>query len=109
MQRGDTLRIVFDYLVLQAVLFGQEIGFQEFQFLNLNIQVHLLFDIRIAGCEHFYLGVGQRRFVYIFCGTDRRFARHNLTCEFLLALHKLIQICVEGFFRNKTEHIDFGI
>ena len=27
----------------------------------------------------------------------------------MLALDELIQICVKGFFRNKTEHINLGI
>ena len=67
--------------------------------MNLNVQIHLFLNIRIAGGKHFNLCIGQGGFINILGRTHRGFARHNLTGELLLSLYKLIEICVKGLLR----------
>ena len=101
----DFLRIELDDLIFKSIFFREEIGFKQAQFLHLNIQVHFLFDIRIACCKHFDFSIGQCCFVNILAGTDGRFARHNLRSELLLSLHKLIEVSVEGFLGHEAVNI----
>ena len=105
----DFLRIELNDLIFKSIFFREEVGFKQSQFLNLNIQVHFLFDIRIACRKHFDFSIGQCGFVNILAGTDGRFARHNLRSEFLLALYKLIEVSVEGFLGHETVNIYRGI
>lgn len=60
------------------------IGFQQLQFADLNIQVHLFLDVGIASCQCLDFGIGQRGIVYIITGADRRFGSHYLRNELLL-------------------------
>ena len=101
----DFLRIELDDLIFKSIFFREEIGFKQAQFLHLNIQVHFLFDIRIARRKHFDFSIGQCGFVNILAGTDGRFARHNLRSELLLSLHELIKVGIKGFFSNEAVNI----
>ena len=60
------------------------IGFQQLQFADLNIQVHLFLDVGIASCQCLDFGIGQRGVVHIITGADRRFGSHYLRNELLL-------------------------
>ena len=72
------------------------VGFQQFQLGHLNVEIHLFLDHGVAAGQCLDLGIRKRLFVYIFGGADRRFAGHDLRYKFLLALHKLVKIGVEG-------------
>ena len=81
------------------------IGFQQFQFADLNIQVHLFLDVGIARCQCLDFGIGQRGIVHIIAGTDRRFGSHDLGNELLLIFQNLPHVRIKRIFRNVT--IDF--
>ena len=72
------------------------VGFQQLQLGHLNVKIHLFLDHGVATGQCLDLGIRKRLFVYIFGGADRRFAGHDLRYKFLLALHKLVKIGVEG-------------
>ena len=82
--------------VLQRVFLGKMVGFQQLQLGHLNIQIHLFFDHRVAAGQCFDLGIRKRLLIHIFGGANRRFAGHDLADKFLLALHKLVKVGVEG-------------
>ena len=65
--------------------------------------------MRIIRRKHFDLGIGKSSSVHIFTGTHGRFARHNLTCELLLALYELPAVCVKSAFRNISVQTDLRI
>ena len=75
----------------------------------MNVQIHLLLNIRVAGGKHFNLCIGKGGFINILGRTHRGFARHNLTGELLLSLYKLIQVCVEGLLCNIAVNIYIGV
>ena len=81
------------------------IGFQQLQFADLNIQVHLFLDVGIAGCQCLNFGIGQRGVVHIIAGTDRRFRSHDLAYKLLLIFQNLPHIRIERIFSDVT--IDF--
>ena len=68
-------------LVLQGVPLAEVIGFQKPEALHINVQVHLLLDVGIAGAERLDLRIGQGGFVNILTGPDRGFAGHDLPDE----------------------------
>ena len=92
----DLLREILTDGVLQRVFLRKVVGFQQFQLGHLNVQIHLFFNHGVAAGQRLDLGIRKRLFVYIFGRTDRRFAGHNLRYKFLLALHKLVKVGVEG-------------
>ena len=59
----------------QAINLTGVIGFQQFQFADLNIQIHLFLDVGITRCQCLDFGIGQRGIVHIITGTDRRFSK----------------------------------
>ena len=81
------------------------IGFQQFQFADLNIQIHLFLDVGIACCQCLDFGIGQRGIVHIIAGTDRRFGSHDLGNELLLIFQNLPHIRIKRIFSDVT--IDF--
>ena len=81
------------------------IGFQQLQFADLNIQVHLFFDVGIARRQCLDFGIGQRGVVHIIAGTDRRFGSHDLRNELLLIFQNLPHIRIKRIFSDVT--IDF--
>ena len=74
------------------------VGLQEPEALHINVQVHLLLDVGIAGAEGLDLRIGQGGFVDVLRRAHRAFAGHDLPDEFLLALHQLIEVAVKGVF-----------
>ena len=74
------------------------VGFQQPQPLNINIQIHLLLDVGIAGTQGLNLGVGQGGFINILRRPHRGFGGHDLTDKLLLGFYQLIQVAVEGVF-----------
>ena len=65
--------------------------------------------MRIIRRKHFDLRIGKGGSVHIFAGTHGRFARHNLTCELLLALNELPAVCVKSAFRNIAVQTDLWV
>ena len=92
----DLLRKALADGVLQRVFLRKMVGFQQLQLGHLNVQVHFFFNHGVAAGQCLDLGIRKRLFVYIFGGADRRFAGHDLADKFLLALHKLVKVGVEG-------------
>ena len=48
---GNLLRQRLNDLILQSVPLAEVVGFQEPETLHINVQVHLLLDVGIAGAE----------------------------------------------------------
>lgn len=74
------------------------VGFQQLQPSHIDIQVHLLFDERIAGTEGLDLGITEGRFVDVLGSADGGFTGHDLTDEFLFTFHQLKEVGIEGVF-----------
>ena len=64
-QGHDFLRQILDDLILQGIPLAQMIGFQQLQPLYVDVQIHLLFDMGIAGAKGLDFSVGQGGFVNI--------------------------------------------
>ena len=95
--------------VLQRVFLRKVVGFQQLQLGNFNVQVHFFFNHGVAAGQRLDLGIRKRLLVYIFGGADRRFAGHDLADKFLLALHKLVKVGVEGALGDIAVNIYFGV
>ena len=65
--------------------------------------------MRVIRRKHFDLRIGKGGSVHIFAGTHGRFARHNLTCELLLAFNELPAVCVKSAFRNISVQTDLRV
>ena len=96
-------------LVLQTEFLALVVGFQNLEFCDLHIQIHLLLDERISGTQCLDFRIGKRLFVYILAGAHRRFAGHDLADESLFILKGLKQVRVKCPFRDVIEHLDFLI
>ena len=83
------------------------VGFQNLEFCDLHIQIHLLLDKRIAGTQSLDLCIGQRLLVHIVAGAHRGFGCHNLRDKSLFILQGLIEVAVERALCNVVEHLDF--
>ena len=92
----DLLRKALADGVLQRVFLRKMVGFQQFQLGHLNVKIHLFLDHGVAAGQCLDLGIRKRLLIHIFGGADRRFAGHDLADKFLLALHKLVKVGVEG-------------
>jgi len=92
----DLLREILTDGILQRVFLRKMVGFQQFQLGHLNVEIHLFLDHRVAAGQRLNLGIRKRLLIHIFGGANRRFAGHDLRYKFLLALHKLVKIGVEG-------------
>lgn len=75
------------------------VGLQQLKPPHVNVQIHLLLDIGIAGTQGLDLRIAEGRFVNVIGRPDRGFAGHNLADELLLALYQLVEIAVKGVFR----------
>lgn len=95
---GNLLGIILHDAVLGFVLLGLVVGFEHLQLCHLNVQVHLLLDTRIAGCQHLYFCIGQCSGIHIFNRPGRGFAGHDLADKFLLVLHQSPVIGIKGTF-----------
>ena len=82
---------------------------QEFQLLHLNIQVHFLLDVGIAGTQGLDFRVAQSGFINVLRTAYRGFGGHDLTDELLFPLHQLIQVAVKGIFRHIGVDVHLGI
>ena len=72
------------------------VGFQQLQLGHLDVQVHFFFNHGVAAGQRLDLGIRKRLLIHIFGRANRRFAGHDLADKFLLALHKLVKVGVEG-------------
>ena len=72
------------------------VGFQQLQLGDLNIQIHLLLDSRVAGGKHLDLSIGQGGGVHVLDGARRGLATHQLADELLLVLHQPPVVGVKG-------------
>ena len=104
---SDFSRIAARNIRFQAINLTGVIGFQQFQFADLNIQVHLFLDVGIARCQCLDFGIGQCGIVHIIAGTDRRFRSHDLGNELLFIFQNLPHIRIKRIFRDIT--IDFHL
>ena len=93
---GNIFRESLADCILERVPLAQMVGFQQLQLGHLNVQIHLFLDHRVAAGQRLDLGIRKRLLIHIFGGANRRFAGHDLRYKFLLALHKLVKIGVEG-------------
>ena len=96
-------------LVLQAEFLALVVGFQNFEFCDLNVQVHFFLDERVSGTQCLDLRIGKRLLVHILAGANRGFAGHNLRDKSLFILKGLKQVRVKCPFRDVIEHLDFLI
>ena len=109
LQIPDFLRELMDDLILQGIPLAQMVGLEKLQSRNLNVQIHLLLDVRIACTEGLDLGIRQRLLVNVLRRTHRALARHNLPDELLLAFHQLIKVAVKGVLRHVGIDLYFRI
>ena len=100
LQRFDLLWELLDDLILQRITLTQVVGLEKLQAGNINVQIHLFLNVRITGAQGFDFSIGQSGFVNILCGANRALGGHDLADELLLALHKLIEVAVEGVLGN---------
>ena len=99
---SDFSRIAARNIRFQAINLTGVIGFQQFQFADLNIQVHLFLDVGIARCQCLDFGIGQCGIVHIIAGTNRGFGSHDLGDEFLLIFQNLPHIRIKRIFGDVT-------
>ena len=83
--------------------------FQHLQSGDFDIQIHLLFDGRIAGTQSLDFCKGQGRFIHIFAGTNRGFGGHNLADEFLFVFHRLPEVRIKCPFCDITVDVNLLI
>mgnify|MGYP000665293672 CR=1 FL=1 len=93
---GNLLRQRLNDLILQGVPLAEVVGFQEPETLHINVQVHLLPDEGIASAQGLDLRIGKGGLVHVLAGAHRGFGGHDLRNEFLLVLHRLPQVGIEG-------------
>lgn len=105
----NLLRKDLDDLIFQRITLAQMTGLQQLQPLYGNVQIHLFFDIGVAGTKSLDLRIGQGGFVDVFGRTHRGFGGHHLTDELLLTLHQLIKVAVKGVLGNIGVDVYFGI
>ena len=96
LQRFDLLWELLYDLILQRISLTQVVGLEKLQAGNINVQIHLFLNVRITGAQGFDFSIGQSGFINILCGANRALGGHDLADELLLALHKLIEVAVEG-------------
>ena len=109
LQRFDLLWELLDDLILQRITLTQVVGLEKLQAGNINVQIHLFLNVRITGAQGFDFSIGQSGFVNILRRTNRALGGHDLADELLLALHKLIEVAVEGVLCHVGVDIHFRI
>ena len=100
--RSDFSRIAARNIRFQAINLTGVIGFQQLQFADLNIQIHLFLDIGIARRQCLDFGIRQCGIVHIITGADRRFGSHDLRNELLLIFQNLPHIRIKRIFSDIT-------
>ena len=84
------------HIVLHLELLALMVRFQDAQAGHVNVQVHLLPDEGIASAQGLDLRIGKGGLVHVLAGAHRGFGGHDLRNEFLLVLHRLPQVGIEG-------------
>ena len=102
---GDLLRKIFQKVVLHLELLALVGRLHNFELGHVHIQLHALFDTGVSGAQGLDLRIGQRRLIHILTGPGRGFAGHDLRNEFLLVLHGLPEVSVEGPLRDIAVHM----
>ena len=82
------------------------VGLEQLQAGHINVQIHLLLDVGIAGAQRLDFRIAQGGFVNVLRRAHRGFAGHDLPNELLLGFHQLIQVAVEGVLRDIGVNID---
>ena len=108
-QPGNGFRVFLQHHIFQSIFLAQVAGFEHIELAYLHVQIALFNDKRIAGGQGLNLGVTEGRFVHIVCHTHRRFGGHNLSDEFLLVFHELIQIGIKSPLRDIPEDLNLWI
>ncbi|CUO68611.1 Uncharacterised protein [Flavonifractor plautii] len=92
----NLLREMAQHIVLHLELLALMVRFQDAQAGHVNVQVHLLPDEGIASAQGLDLRIGKGGLVHVLAGAHRGFGGHDLRNEFLLVLHRLPQVGIEG-------------
>ena len=82
------------------------VGLEQLQTGHINVQIHLLLDVGIAGAQRLDFRIAQGGFVNVLRRAHWGFAGHDLPNELLLGFHQLIQVAVEGVLRDIGVNID---
>ena len=91
----DFFRILLQNLVFQFELVALIIRFHQAQLCDLDVQIHLFLDARIARAQCLDFRIRERGFVHIVAGADGRFAGHDLADKALLVLDGLPEVRIE--------------
>ena len=92
---ADFFRILLQNLVFQFELVALIIRFHQAQLCDLDVQIHLFPDTRVARAQRLDFRIRERGFVHIVAGTDGRFAGHDLADKALLVLDGLPEVRIE--------------
>ena len=92
---ADFFRILLQNLIFQFELVALVIRFHQAQLCDLDVQIHLFPDTRVARAQCLDFGIRERGFVYVIAGTDGRFAGHDLADKALLVLDGLPEVRIE--------------
>ena len=95
--------------ILQRVPLAEVAAFQQLQLRHFNIQIHFLFNERVAAGQRLDLRIGECLFVHILSAAYWRLAGHDLRDEFLFSLYQLIEIGVECTLGDVTVNVHLGI
>ena len=102
---GNHLRIIHQNIILQTITLGIVVCFQKPELCHLDVQIHLLLNIRIARSKCLDLRIGQCRFINIIRRPHRTFAGHDLGDKLLLILQKLPTVRIECAFGDIAENL----
>ena len=78
LQRFDFLRKLLQNLILQRIALAQMVGLEQLQTGHINVQIHLLLDVGIAGAQCLDFRIAQGGFVNVLRRAHRGFAGHDL-------------------------------
>ena len=95
--------------ILQRVPLAEVAAFQQLQLRHFDIQIHFLFNERVAAGQRLDLRIGKCLFVHILSAAYWRLAGHDLRDEFLLPLHQLVEVGVECTLGDVTVNVHLGI
>ena len=86
-----------------------EVCLHQLQLRYIDIELHLLLDAWVSNAEGLHLGVAQDRLIHVFATSQRRPARHHLADELLFVLDGLVQVGIEGVFRDVPVDVNLRI
>ena len=102
----DLLWILNLAFLRQASTRFQVLRFCHLEPLDVIVDIHFLFDERIACCTSLDLRIRERQFIAILRFTGRCLRGHDLRDEPLLVFDQLPHICVKRSFRDIAEDFD---